>query len=256
MLRFIRPEGKRWSQAQPRGMAYWETLAEILDREVIEDRDRFMMAMLKPLGIEKGKSFDPDPRQKEILEEAAFVGEAMAKANSFEKRFEGARYRPETQWDYVIMLDPLQETKFYSQLDERSAYCYEAVTTSKAMVSKTPGVGQAYLGAYSDGDGEWLDRSKTYRLTVPPNAPMKQFWSVTVYDNDTRCVIDTEQKQADLSSVMGLVTKQMARQISTLVRQHQKDMKRTGFRPYPVGDGLRIFVCMHQPSDTLTALGR
>jgi hypothetical protein len=206
MLRIIRPEGKRWSQAQPRGMAYWETLAEILDREVIEDRDRFMMAMLKPLGIEKGKSFDPDPRQKEILEEAAFIGEAMAKANSFEKRFEGARYRPETQWDYVIMLDPLQETEFYSQLDERSAYCYEAVTTSKAMVSKTPGVGQAYLGAYSDGDGEWLDGSKTYRLTVPPNAPMKQFWSVTVYDNDTRCVIDTEQKQADLSSVMDLVT--------------------------------------------------
>jgi len=99
MLRFIRPEGKRWSQAQPRGMDYWKTLAEILGKEVIEERDRFMMAMLKPLGIEKGKPFEPDSRQKEILEEAAFVGEAMAKANSFEKRFAGARYRPETQWN-------------------------------------------------------------------------------------------------------------------------------------------------------------
>ena len=162
--------------------------------------------MLKPLGIEKGKPFAPDDRQKKILEEAAFIGEAMAKANSFEKRFADARYRPETQWDYVIMLDPLQEMEFYSQLDERAAYCYEAVTTSKAMVSKTPGVGQAYLGAYCDGDGDWLDGAKTYRLSVPPKAPMKQFWSVTVYDNDTRCVIDTEQQQADLSSVMDLVT--------------------------------------------------
>ena len=200
MLRFIRPEGKRWSQAQPRGIAYWELLAEILGREVIEDRDRFMMAMLKPLGIEKGKPFNPDDRQKKILEEAAFIGEAMAKANSFEKRFVGARYRPETQWDYVIMLDPLQETEFYSQLDERSAYTYEAVTTSKAMVSKTPGVGQAYLGAYSDGDGNWLDGANTYRLRVPTEAPMKQFWSVTVYDANTRSLLQTAQPKPSVNS--------------------------------------------------------
>ncbi|MFC1959680.1 DUF1254 domain-containing protein [Chloroflexota bacterium] len=206
MLRFLRPDGKRWSQAQPRGMAYWELLAQILNKEVVEERDRFMMAMLKPLGIEKGKPFEPDNRQTKILEEAAFIGEAMAKANSFDKRFKDARYRPETQWDYVIMLDPLQNTEFYAQLDERAAYCYEAVTTSKAMVSKTPGIGQAYLGAYSDGEGDRLDGGQTYRLTVPPKAPMKQFWSITIYDNDTRCVIDNEQQQADLSSVMDIVT--------------------------------------------------
>ena len=65
----------------PRGMAYWERLHEILNREVVADRDRLFMAMLKRIGIEKGKPFNPDERQKKLLEEAAFVGEAMAKAN-------------------------------------------------------------------------------------------------------------------------------------------------------------------------------
>ena len=68
-------------------MAYWERLADIINNEVVQEHDRVMMAMLKPLGIEKGKPFNPTPRQKKkLLEEAALVGEAMAKANTYEKR--------------------------------------------------------------------------------------------------------------------------------------------------------------------------
>jgi hypothetical protein len=60
-------------------MDYWERLADIINREPIHERDRFMLAMLKPFGIEKGKPFKPDARQTKILTEAALVGEAMAK---------------------------------------------------------------------------------------------------------------------------------------------------------------------------------
>ncbi len=74
------PPGKYFF-GPPRGMAFWERLHEILNREVVAERDRFFMAMLKRVGIEKGKPFNPTPRQKKLLEEAAFVGEAMAKAN-------------------------------------------------------------------------------------------------------------------------------------------------------------------------------
>lgn len=68
----------------------------VVEREPVEDRDRFFVAMLRPLGIEKGKTFDPDARQTKILLDAAIAGEAMAKALAFSKseRFEGARYRP------------------------------------------------------------------------------------------------------------------------------------------------------------------
>jgi len=126
--------------AKARGLAYWQLLSDIINQEPVHERDRIIMATLKPLGIEKGKLFQPDARQKKILEDAAFVGEAMAKANSFDKRFAGSRYRPETHWDYVIAVDWIAETEFYRQLDELSAYTYEATGTSKGMVTKTPGV--------------------------------------------------------------------------------------------------------------------
>ena len=203
--RFLTPGGKAWQQTQSRGITYWERLAGIINQEPVQERDRIMMALLKPLGIEKGKPFQPDARQKRILEEAALVGEAMAKANSFDKRFAGSRYRPETHWDYVIAVDWTHEAEFYRQLDELSAYCYEATATTKGMANASVGVGQAYLGSYRDKDGHAFDGARTYRLHVPPNAPAKNFWSVTLYDLDTRCFIENKEEIADRSSRMDLV---------------------------------------------------
>lgn len=194
------PDGVAWLGVQPRGLAYWERLAEFIEREPVQERDRLILAMLKPLGIEKGKPFRPDERQTKLLIEAALVGEAMAKANAFYKRFEGARYWDDRHWKELMMVHPTQRTEHYDQLDERAAYTYEASTTSMAMISRTPGVGQAYLGAYTDGEGEGLDGSKAYRLRVPADVPAKNFWSLTVYDVSTRCLIDNPQRQADRSS--------------------------------------------------------
>jgi hypothetical protein len=197
----MRNAGKKWSSTQPRGLAYWERLAEILNREPVQERDRIMMAMLRSIGLEKGKPFQPDARQKKILTEAALVGEAMAKANDFDKRqMELSHYADSVQWEVSLCLDVTQEAEFYTQLDERSAWFYEALSTSKGMVTKTPGVGSVYLGCYRDKDGDWLDGATTYRLHVPPNAPVKQFWSLTVYDVATRCLIDNKEQLADRSS--------------------------------------------------------
>lgn len=198
------PDKQLMLTSPPRGMAYWQRLAQVVDAEPVEERDRFFTAMLRPLGIEKGKPFAPDERQTKLLTEAAVVGEAIAKANSFDKRFTGARYREDARWDYLMVLDPAQDVENYSQLDERAAYFYEAVATSKGMVTKTPGVGQAYLGTYRGKDGHVLDGGSTYRLRVPPNPPAKQFWSLTVYDLDTRMLIQNKEQVADRSSRMDL----------------------------------------------------
>jgi hypothetical protein len=200
--RFLTPKaaGDLVLQTPPRGMAYWKLLAQILTEEPVQDRDRFFLAMLRPLGIDKGQPFAPDQRQTHILTEAAHVGEAMAQANAFDKRFAGSRYRTDSNWDYVLMLDPNQDLAGWSQLDERAAYTYEAVTTSASMVSKTPGGGQGYLGIYRDRDGKAFDGSKHYSLHVPPNPPAGQFWSITVYDLATRCLVQNTQQRADRSS--------------------------------------------------------
>jgi len=203
-MRYLTPDTNKVGKIppMPRGMDYWGCLAAVIDHEPVEDRDRFFLAMLRPLGIEKGKPFEPDSRQKKILTEAAFVGEAMARALSFNKseRFERARYRPDAQWENPMFLDPAQDLADYSQFDERAAYTYEAIAISKAMVTKTPGVGQAYLGSYRDKDGHAFDGANTYRLRVPPDAPAKQFWSVTLYDVDTRAIIQNKEEIADRSS--------------------------------------------------------
>ena len=68
------------------------------------------------------------------------------------------------------------------------------------MKSQTPGVGQAYLGAYADADGAWLDGGRAYTLRVPADPPAKLFWSATVYDVDTRCLIDNPQGRGDRGS--------------------------------------------------------
>jgi hypothetical protein len=199
--RFIRSGAKKYTFMQPRGMAYWERLADIVNREPVQERDRIMMAMLRSIGIEKGKPFQPDERQKKILTEAALVGEAMAKANDFDKRrMELSHYKDGVQWHLSLCLDPIQEAESYTQLDERAAWFYEAAATSKGMVTNTPGTGQVYLGSYKDKDGNWLDGTNTYRLHVPPNAPVKQFWSLTVYDVGTRSLIENQRQLADRNS--------------------------------------------------------
>ncbi len=188
----------------PRGMAYWERLHEILNREVVAERDRFFMAMLKRVGLEKGKPFNPTSRQKKILEEAVLVGEAMAKANDLAKRTT-APYWPGASWKLALGLDPSQRTEFYDQLDQRAEWFYEAVSTSKGMVTTTPGVGSIYLANYTDKSGNWLEGGKSYTLHVPPNPPAEQFWSVAVYSWDTRTLIDNEQKKSALSSRQDLI---------------------------------------------------
>jgi hypothetical protein len=183
----------------PHGMAYWEALNGVIQTEPVMERDRLILAELRFLGIEKEKPFKPDGRQKNLLEEAAVVSEAMAKANTSMKRMEPP-FWPSTQWKHALVVSVDQRAPGYDQLDERTAWFYEAVVVSKGMLTQTPGVGQRYIAAHKDRDGNWLSGGNTYRLHVPPNPPVTQFWSVTAYDEDTRQMPVTEQGGPDISS--------------------------------------------------------
>jgi hypothetical protein len=192
--------GRPLRSIPPRGYEYWERLADIIAREPVEPRDRFFHAMLKPLGIEKGKSFVPDERQKSILTEAAEVGFRMAQTISMAPRLTNAVGYSGTRWEWVLTLNPDQEAETFSQLDERTDYTFEAITIAAGMIEPIVGAGSQYMSAAKDKSGEWLDGSKNYRLRVPPDVPVKEFWAVTVYDNMTRSMIQTDTKKAGVSS--------------------------------------------------------
>ncbi|RJF92757.1 DUF1254 domain-containing protein [Noviherbaspirillum saxi] len=200
-VRILTPGGKDWSGTQPDGMAYWQRLHEIIQREPVDERDRFYMAMLASLGIEKGKPFNPDERQRKALEQGATAGKLLAQSNTFAKRFSNVRHWPDRHWEYALFIkDSSQRLESVDQLWERTSWFYEAVGNSKGMTSSTPGLGQAFLGACTDKNDAWLDGSKNYRLRVAANPPAKQFWSVTLYDTDTRRFVENSKQKSDVSS--------------------------------------------------------
>ncbi len=197
--------GRPWASAQPADISYFEGLAELLDPEPVEERDRFFMAMLRPLGIVPGTPFAPDERQRKILSDAAVVGNAMSQNIDFNKRFPNARVTRDTWWDYLVLVDTDQRGFGYEQLDERAAFFYEAIGNSQGMQGETLGVGQAYLDVQRDADGEYLDGAVNYRLRIPADPPVAQFWSTTAYNNLTRGPVVTDQKKPDISSRQDIV---------------------------------------------------
>ena len=201
----MRPEGKSWMAAAPAGFEYFELMARWIEKEPVAERDRLFLAMLKPLGIEKGKPFQPDERQTRILTEAALIGEAMAKANDFDKRrLEDAHYVDGSQWEFATVSPPDQRREHYDALDGRAAWFYEAVTNDLAMHGQKTGKGQVYMATYKDKDGDWLDGGTNYVLHVPADAPAEAFWSLTAYEGSTRTWINNKYGIADRSSRMDL----------------------------------------------------
>jgi len=207
---FTTPQGRRWSAAHPRGMEFWHRLSDIISKEPVFERDRFFMAMLAPLGIEKGKPFAPTEQQKQILTEAVLVGEAMAKAIDFKKspRLRDAHYVEGSGWDIDTTSPTDQRREYYDALDGRASWFYEAVTNNMAMHGMETGKGQVYLTSYKDNDGDWLDGARNYTLHIPPNAPAELFWSLTLYEVDGRDIIHNQYKVTDRSSRMDLLTNQ------------------------------------------------
>ena len=89
--------------------------------------------------------------------------------------------------------------------DRRAAFAYSAIGMSPAMASKVVGVGSQYLWSLRDATGEYLDGAASYRLHLPANIPVKNFWSVVIYDAKTRSLLRTEQPFPSISPYGGAV---------------------------------------------------
>jgi hypothetical protein len=95
-------------------------------------------------------------------------------------------YWPGTSWYKSFDLQVEQETANIAQIDQRATWLYEAVASSKGMVNPQPGQGQVYMTTKRDSKGNMLLADQTYKLHVPAHVPVKQFWSLTLYSENTR----------------------------------------------------------------------
>ena len=195
---------REWDATAPRGLAYWEYLQKAIDNNPVRVQDKVWMAMLEPLGIKKGEPFNPDDRQKRILLEGAALGELMIRNIQINPRYTEP-YWPGTYWYKSFDFTIEQITDCKVELDERSTWFYEAVTSSEGMVNPVVGKGQVYMTTKRDSSGTLFRADKTYKLTVPKDVPVAQFWSLTLYSENTRRPYDnggTEIKSTSLDSRM------------------------------------------------------
>ena len=192
---------------QPRGLAYWEMLHQAIDDEIVQERDRFFMYWLKQLGIEKGKPFKPTDRQKKILIDGSKQGELMAKTLVYNERMEGVL--SQNNWRMILGgewgdgIKATQRMRYYDIFDPRARYTYEAVMTSPAMTIPRPGKSQAYIGKFEDEEGNRLRGEENYVIKINANVPASLFWSIVIYDADTRCLIDNRDKKGKGKATVG-----------------------------------------------------
>ena len=82
----------------------------------------------------------------------------------------------------------------YRTLNARFWFFYIATGVTPAMCMMLPDMGSQYLVASYDSKKQYFDGAKNYRCTLPPNIPENNFWSFTVYDNQTRSMLQTPQR--------------------------------------------------------------
>jgi hypothetical protein len=192
----------RWED----NIQFWEVLHRIIDAEPLENELLPMYGLLSTLGIEKGKPFAPDPRMKAILIRAAIAGRDQMLVSAFDSSRQDRLAWPDRRWEWVGLVPGSAQFEAPAGIDleARDRWFAQAIVTSPAMFRRTPGAGSLYWLAVRDHSGAYLDGGKSYRLSIPQPVPDKLFWSVTVYDAQTRSEVQTDQEKAALRSMFEL----------------------------------------------------
>ena len=185
---------------------FWQQLAKIVDAEPPVQAFLPMYGLLAELGIEKGKAFAPDARMTAILERAAREGRDQMLVEAFDSQRADRINWPDRHWEWVGLVPGSAQFETPSGIDlaARDRWFAQAIVTSPAMFRRTAGAGSLYWLSARDSSGAWLDGGKSYTLTLPQPVPGKLFWSVTVYDAQTRSQVQTDQDKAALRSLFEL----------------------------------------------------
>ena len=184
---------------------FYEHLAELVNYESEEMLDAETKGLFASIGIKKGQEFAPDARMKAILIDAVAIANATARANNYYPRGDlNMVYfyddKP-TEW---VMAYPGKNV-FYTydgalDTDARAFFHYTYTAVTPAMATPRVGKGSDYAIAFKDAAHEAFDGSKTYKIHIPANVPVADFWALTMYDTQTRSQLQTDQPFPTLGS--------------------------------------------------------
>jgi hypothetical protein len=210
--KFVEASGKSFNTVPPTDFSYFEMVNKLVQLEPATSFDPELLGQLAAIGIVKGKPFNPEARMKKILTDAAAVGNAAGRTLNWRSaQYPGWSYYPGSMWASMLWeggfnfeTPPPTITKegYFKPfppagartLNARFTYYFGYTMDTPAMIMRLPNVGSQYLMGYTDADKNPFDGGKTYKVTLPKDIPAEKFWSFTLYDNQTRSMLQTPQR--------------------------------------------------------------
>jgi len=193
-VQFFDVAGESIKLSHPQTDGFWEFLHEVYSKEtVIRPEDKNLIGLMHTIGIVPGEPFEPDERSKKLLDAAAVLADLMARNIAYDSPVkEQFIYWPDKNWELAFMTkNPrYEDERGATQIEPRMSFMYQAITTADAMVLELVGKGSKYVGTYRDADENFLIGSNSYHLNIPANVPAENFWSLVVYDAETRSMIN------------------------------------------------------------------
>ena len=218
--RCVEGTGLAMQTIPPNDFGHYELLDRLVQMEPAEALDPELAGQFAAIGIVKGKTFAPDARLRAILDEAVAVGNAASRTLGMGAHpTEDYRYyEDDTAWWCMLWVGGFEFTNppplitpdgiqpfpntGARQLHGRTSFLYTATGITPAMCMRLTNVGSQYLVSNVDPDGDPFDGSKTYRVRLPKDIPAARFWSLTLYDNQTRSMLQTPQRYPRAGSQM------------------------------------------------------
>ncbi len=196
-MQHINASKKVFNTIHANNYEFYNEINHVIQKEPIGFIDAELRGQAASIGIIKGKKFNPDARMRKILNDSIAVGNATARAIWLKHRDKRAFFFDDRQWysgfvggDYRWLDGDGMRGR---NMDARTLFFYFATVNTPAMVLQIPGVGSNYAQVARDKDGNYLRGDKNYKLHIPANVPAKDFWSLVVYDPQTRSELQTSQ---------------------------------------------------------------
>lgn len=202
-LELISGSGKSFNTIHANDYSFYEHLDHVIQKEPLDMLDPETRGLFASIGMEKGKPFAPDKRMKKILTDAVAIGNAAARSIVWHPRVDGTmkgvEIYPGENKAWVMAFH--KKNVFFNgdegktmNSDARVNFHYPYTAVTPAMAVTMAGVGSDYASAFLDSKKQPLDGSKTYKLHIPKDPPAKDFWALTIYDNQTRSQLQSSQK--------------------------------------------------------------
>jgi len=183
-------------------LSYFDYIDETVQNEPFFEYDKVMIGVLASIGIQKGKPFKPDARTAAILDSAVrdaklYLINKMETMEAFGEPFWSNR-----RWRMLSFTPEVVKTGAQWVFPDRVDYDARAYGWYYwgVGIQKRVGAAATYLANTHDANDNVLDPAQTYRVHVPKDVPIDDFWELIAYSIQTRSYIDTPSNRITVSS--------------------------------------------------------